>query len=115
MCHNSAAEEVLSRVKKAGLNVDTMIENVGSLIREGAEEHRRMKRQTDNMNWDNYQRLAQPCMGIFITYYFRYDTIIPWMEQLAADNPSFITLTDMGRWDAIRDIWAIWRFLSQVT
>ena len=56
MCHNSAAEDVLSRVKKAGLHVDTMIENVGSLIREGAEEHRRIKRQTDNMNWDNYQR-----------------------------------------------------------
>ena len=59
MCHNSAAEEVLSRVKKAGMKVETMIENVGSLIREGAEEHRRMKRQTDNINWDNYQRWAR--------------------------------------------------------
>ena len=56
MCHNSATEDVLSRVKKAGLHVVTMIENVGSLIREGAEEHRRIKRQADNMNWDNYQR-----------------------------------------------------------
>ena len=36
-----------------------------------------------------------------IINYFRYDTIIPWMEQLAADNPSFVTLTDMGRWGEI--------------
>ena len=41
------------------MKVETMIENVGSLIREGAEEHRRMKRQTDNINWDNYQRWAR--------------------------------------------------------
>ena len=34
---------------------------------------------------------------------FRYDTIIPWMEQLAADNPSFVTLTDMGRWGRLID------------
>jgi len=82
MCHNSVAEDVLDRVKKAGLGVETMIENLGSLVREGAEEHRRIKRQTDSMNWDNYQR---------------YETIIPWMEKLAADNPSFVSLTDMGR------------------
>ena len=101
MCHNSAAEDVLSRVKKAGMKVETMIENVGSLIREGAEEHRRMKRQTDNINWDNYQRWARSCEGSLIRNCFRYDTIIPWMEQLAADNPSFVTLTDMGRWGEI--------------
>jgi len=82
MCHTSAAEDVLSRVKEAGLGIETMIDNVGSLIREGAEEHRRIKRQTENMNWDNYQR---------------YDTIIPWLEQLAVENPGFISLTDMGR------------------
>jgi len=81
MCEDSVAESVLSRVAKAGLKVDTMIENVGRLIREGAEEHRRLKRQAGEMNWDNY---------------LRYDTIIPWMEKLAADNPSFITLTNMG-------------------
>ena len=27
---------------------------------------------------------------------FRYDTIVAWMEQLAADNPSFITLENLG-------------------
>jgi len=64
------------------MNVETMIENVGRMIEEGATEHRRLKRQANNMNWDSYQR---------------YDTIIPWLEQLATDNPSFITLTDMGR------------------
>ena len=56
MCEDSVAESVLSRVAKAGLKVDTMIENVGRLIKEGAEEHRRLKRQADEMNWDNYQR-----------------------------------------------------------
>ena len=56
MCEDSVAESVLSRVTKAGLKVDTMIENVGRLIKEGAEEHRRLKRQADEMNWDNYQR-----------------------------------------------------------
>ena len=34
-------------------------------------------------------------------FYFRYDTIIPWMEKLATDNPSFITLTNMGRLDTM--------------
>ena len=56
MCEDSVAESVLSRLTKAGLKVDTMIENVGRLIKEGAEEHRRLKRQADEMNWDNYQR-----------------------------------------------------------
>ena len=57
MCHNDVAEDVINRVEEAGLKVETMIENVGSLIKEGKEEHRRVKRQTDNMNWENYQRL----------------------------------------------------------
>jgi len=82
MCHNSVAEQVLTRMRRAGVSVDTMIENVGDLIKEREEEHMRNKRQTEDMDWENYQR---------------YDTIIPWMEKLATDNPSFVTLTDMGR------------------
>ena len=27
----------------------------------------------------------------------RYETIVSWMEELAKDNPDFITLTDMGK------------------
>ena len=65
MCHNSVAEDVLDRVKKAGLGVETMIENLGSLVREGAEEHRRIKRQTDSMNWDNYQRWNKTLFSSF--------------------------------------------------
>ena len=57
MCHNDVAEEVIMRIKKAGMNVETMIENVGKMIEEGATEHRRLKRQANNMNWDSYQRL----------------------------------------------------------
>jgi len=81
MCEDSVAQPVLDRVARAGLTVDTVIENLGTLIRESREEHTRIKRQAEGMHWDNYQR---------------YDTIIPWMEKLAADNPSFITLTNMG-------------------
>jgi len=81
MCSNKSYSGLKERVEDAGIEVDTVIENVGDLIRNGEEETRRVKRQVASMNWDSYQR---------------YDTIVSWMEQLAADNPEFITLTNMG-------------------
>ena len=56
MCSNKTYSGVESRVKDAGIEVDTVIENVGDLIKEGEEETRRVKRQVSSMNWDSYQR-----------------------------------------------------------
>jgi len=81
MCSNTTSNTMVDRVEAAGIKVDTIIENVGSLLNQEAVARNRVKRQTATMNWDDYQR---------------YDTIIAWMEQLAADNPDFVTLTNMG-------------------
>ena len=56
MCSNKTYSGVKSRVKDAGIEVDTVIENVGDLIKEGEDETRRVKRQVSSMNWDSYQR-----------------------------------------------------------
>ena len=56
MCSNKTYSEVKSRVEDAGIEVDTVIENVGDLIKEGEDETRRVKRQVSSMNWDSYQR-----------------------------------------------------------
>ena len=56
LCSNKTYSGVKSRVKDAGIKVDTVIENVGDLIKEGEEETRRVKRQVSSMNWDSYQR-----------------------------------------------------------
>ena len=56
MCSNKSYSDVKGRVEDAGIEVDTVIENVGDLIREGEEQTRRVKRQVASMNWDSYQR-----------------------------------------------------------
>ena len=56
MCSNESYSGIKDRVGAAGIQVDTVIENVGELIREGEEETRRVKRQVPSMNWDTYQR-----------------------------------------------------------
>lgn len=56
MCSNKSYSEVKARVEDAGIEVDTVIENVGELIREGEEETRRVKRQVASMDWESYQR-----------------------------------------------------------
>ena len=56
MCSNKSYSDVKGRVEDAGIEVDTVIENVGDLIREGEEETRRVKRQVTSMDWDSYQR-----------------------------------------------------------
>ena len=56
MCSNKTYSGVKGRVEDAGIEVDTVIENVGDLIKEGEEETRRVKRQVSSMNWDSYQR-----------------------------------------------------------
>lgn len=56
MCSNKSYSDVKGRVEDAGIEVDTVIENVGDLIREGEEETRRVKRQVASMDWDSYQR-----------------------------------------------------------
>ena len=56
MCSNKSYSDVKGRVEDAGIEVDTVIENVGELIREGEEETRRVKRQVASMDWESYQR-----------------------------------------------------------
>ena len=56
MCSNKSYSGIKDRVEDAGIEVDTVIENVGDLIRNGEEETRRLKRQVASMNWDTYQR-----------------------------------------------------------
>jgi len=68
--------------------------SLGRRIRESEDERNpdllsRMKRDVRkinhdvrSMNWNDYQR---------------YDTIIAWIDQLAADNPSVVTLTELGK------------------
>ena len=56
MCSNKSYSGLKERVEDAGIEVDTVIENVGDLIRNGEEETRRVKRQVASMNWDSYQR-----------------------------------------------------------
>merc|ERR1712032_1468999 len=56
-------------------------------IRESEDERNpdllnRMKRDVRSMNWNNYQR---------------YDAIIAWIDQLAAENPSVVKLTELGK------------------
>jgi len=82
MCHNSQSEDLLRELNTQGFKAEVMIDNVGRLIRENEPFERRLKRQASSMNWDDYQR---------------YDVITPWLEKIAADNPDFVTLTDMGR------------------
>ena len=56
MCSNTTYNKMVDRVEAAGIEVDTIIENVGSLLNQEAVERKRIKRQTATMNWDDYQR-----------------------------------------------------------
>ena len=59
MCSNTSYNKMVDRVEAAGMEVDTIIENVGSLLNQeaaAAGERNRIKRQTPTMNWDDYQR-----------------------------------------------------------
>ena len=63
MCNNATFQGMLDRVTEAGIQADTIIDNVGHLVREEAETSRRHreKRNTEEerssrMNWDTYQR-----------------------------------------------------------
>ena len=62
MCNNNTFHLMMDRVNGAGIKTDTIIDNVGRLVREEAETSRlhREKRNTDEkstkMNWDTYQR-----------------------------------------------------------
>ena len=56
MCSNKTYPGAKGRVEDAGIEVNTVIENVGDLIKEGEEETRRVKRQVSSMSWDSYQR-----------------------------------------------------------
>ena len=59
MCSNSTYQRLMDRVSAAGIEVRTIIDNVGQLVREETENIR-AKRETDersiSMNWDSYQR-----------------------------------------------------------
>ena len=56
MCSNTTSNTMVDRVEAAGIEVDTIIENVGSLLNQEAVARNRVKRQTATMNWDDYQR-----------------------------------------------------------
>ena len=59
MGSNSSSQSLMDRVNKAGIEVSSIIDNVGQLVREQTE-NTRVKRETDEMqnrmNWANYQR-----------------------------------------------------------
>ena len=55
MCSNNSYQQVVDRVAGAGIQVTTIIEDVGQLIREETERSR-VKRETSRMSWDSYQR-----------------------------------------------------------
>ena len=59
MCNNQTYQLMLDRMTKAGIKTNTIIEDVGQLIREETERTR-VKRDTEGernrMNWDSYQR-----------------------------------------------------------
>ena len=62
MCNNETFNLMMDRVTEAGIQTETIIDNVGRLVREEAETSRlhREKRDTEEksnrMNWDTYQR-----------------------------------------------------------
>ena len=82
MCSNKSYSEIKGRVEDAGIEVDTVIENVGDLIRNGEEETRRVKRQVASMNWDTYQR----CDAVII---------LEWIFRQIKLNTA-VTLAQMG-------------------
>jgi len=88
MCHSAEiADRVAERMRRAGGDAHVLMESLGRRIQESEDERNpdllsRMTRDVRSMNWNNYQR---------------YDTIVAWLDQLAADNPSVITLTELGR------------------
>ena len=57
MCSNETHAAVRQRLETAGLEVDTVIEDVAEHITE-TEGHARVKRRVNvqRMNWDEYQR-----------------------------------------------------------
>ena len=62
MCNNETFQLMLDRVNGAGIQTDTIIGNVGHLVREEAEtlsRHREKintEERANRMNWDTYQR-----------------------------------------------------------
>jgi len=88
MCHSAEkADMVADRMRRAGGESETLMESLGQRIKESEQERKpdllsRMVREERSMNWRNYQR---------------YDTIVAWIDQLAADNPSVVTLTELGK------------------
>ena len=62
MCNNQTYQLMLDRMTKAGIKTNTIIEDVGQLVREEAEtirvhrEKRSAEEHLDRMSWDTYQR-----------------------------------------------------------
>jgi len=88
MCHSAEkADMVADQMRRAGGEAETLMESLGQRIKESEQKRKpdllsRMVREERSMNWRNYQR---------------YDTIVAWIDQLAADNPSVVTLTELGK------------------
>jgi len=83
LCPPHNLVEVNETLSRRGLEVEVLHHDFGEHIREHESPRTRIKRQTTTtMNWEEFQR---------------YDTIIKWMEDLAAANPDFTELVDMGR------------------
>ena len=62
MCNNQTYNLMMARLNRAGIPTNTIIDNVGQLVREEAEtsrihrEKRNTYEQSNMMSWDTYQR-----------------------------------------------------------
>ena len=86
MCSNETHAAVRQRLETAGLEVDTVIEDVGEHIVE-TEEHARVKRRVNvqRMNWEEYQR----CVTSHIISWLHHSR---WCITEHTDNLTLIVL-----------------------
>ena len=57
MCSNATYQRLTEKIADAGIEVESIIDNVGQVLEQQRQAGlRRVKRQTATMNWDNYQR-----------------------------------------------------------
>ena len=86
MCSNETHAAVRQRLETAGLEVDTVIEDVGEHIVE-TEEHARVKRRVNvqRMNWEEYQR----CVTSHIIFWLHHGR---WCINEHSNNLTLIVL-----------------------
>jgi len=92
MCHQFAIQSVNNHLQSVNMTVEKVVTNIGAALREAEKPARRHKREAKSMNWDEFQR---------------YETIIAWMKKLVDENPSFMSLINMGSSVEGREILAV--------